>query len=451
MAARRAHRQVERGEEDMHMHVLAGAVVLACFANATLGAQSAPPRQRAAEPVTLTRGQAVAQALAHNPQLEAARQQVSQARARVTQARALPDPELAASMEDQTRVLRPGDAGSKNLGVGLTIPFPTRTYLRGKVAGSDVSASEWSYMQARQTVAAETVQGYDALLVSLRHGRNLAEASQLAEQFLEKTQARFNAGTVAGIDVVKARVEVARARNDIIANERDVANARAALNRLLGRVLGATLEPVDSLDVPDPPPLEVLEQRALAQRPEVQGLASERKGASAATSLASQFWLPDVSIGVSKDVANGVDAPWTTELGFGIPLFFWQHRNGEVAESQHHELELLAVSRDLGAQVSQEVRAAHAAAATALRQVVWIRDELLPAAREAHRIATTSYGLGGSSALEVLDAQRTLLEAEGQYTDALGAANDARAQLRLAIGAPLSPDSLSSQDDHDNQ
>jgi cobalt-zinc-cadmium efflux system outer membrane protein len=167
-------------------------------------------------------------------------------------------------------------------------------------------------------------------------------------------------------------------------------------------------------------------------------MTAARRGASAATSLAGQYWLPDVSVTLSKDFAAGaVGAPYTTEIGFGIPLFFWQHHKGEVSEARHRELELAAASRDLSAQVSQEVRAAHAAASTSLRQVAYLRDELLPEAREAYRIASTSYGLGGSSALEVLDAQRTLLDVESQYTDALGASNDARAQLELAVGAPL--------------
>ena len=103
----------------MLMHALAGAVALACCAIAPLGAQRAestgarPQPPPASRPLVLTRDEAVAQALAHNPQLEAARQQVSQARARATQATAFPDPEVGASMEDQTRILRPGDAGSK--------------------------------------------------------------------------------------------------------------------------------------------------------------------------------------------------------------------------------------------------------------------------------------------------------------------------------------------------
>jgi cobalt-zinc-cadmium efflux system outer membrane protein len=404
---------------------------------------AAPPllgaRDPAASALVLTRADAVDSALAHNPQLRASREQIAEARARVTEATALPDPELGLSMEDESRVFTPGAEGTKEFGLGVTIPFPTKIYLAGKAARTDVDAASFSYSQSRQLIASQTVQSYDALLVALRHGENLREAKRLADDFLQKTQARYNAGTAAGIDVVKAKVEVSRAENDLIANERDVANARATLNRLMGRMLGAGIELADSLAVPQPiPPLEELELVALKARPEIRGMDATRRGARAATSLAGQYWLPDVSVTLSKDFAAGaVGAPYTTEIGFALPLFFWQHHKGEVSESRHRELELEAASRDLTAQVSQEVRAAHAAASTSLRQVAYLRDELLPEAREAYRIASTSYGLGGSSALEVLDAQRTLLDVESQYTDALGASNDARAQLELAVGAPL--------------
>jgi len=427
----------------MYAHVLTVALLLSWVASAhsqqpdTRRTTSNAPADGAGA-LLLSRAEAVDSALARNPQLRAVREQIAQARARVTEATALPDPELGLSMEDETRVFTPGATGTKELGVGVTIPFPTKLYLAGKAAGTDVDAARFSFTQSREQIASETIQSYDALLVALRHGENLREAKRLADDFLQKTQARFNAGTAAGIDVVKAKVEVSRAENDLIANERDVANARAALNRLIGRLLGAPVELSDTLTVPQElPPLESLERRALEARPEIRSMAAARRGARAATSLAGEYWLPDISVSLSKDFAAGAEAPYTTEIGFAVPLFFWQHHKGEVAESRHRELELAASSRDLSAQVSQEVRAAHAAASTSLRQVVYLRDELLPEAREAYRIASTSYGLGGSSALEVLDAQRTLLDVEGQYTDALGASNDARAQLELAVGAPL--------------
>jgi cobalt-zinc-cadmium efflux system outer membrane protein len=426
----------------MIRNALGGALALLCAATAS--AQQTETRDGAGT-ITVTRQQAVDQALLHNPQLQAAREQIAQARARKTQATALPDPEFGASAEDQSRILDPGNTATRKLGVGFTIPFPTKLYLSGKVAQTDVRASEFSYTQSRQFIASQTIQAYNALLAALYHQKDFTEAKRFADDFLLKTQARLNGGTVAGIDVIKAKVQVAQAQNQLIANTADVATARARLNRLIGRTLGAPIEPADSLTVPPTlPPLDALESRALRDRPEVRSMTAQQRGASAAHTLASQFWLPDVSLAITKNVAAGATDPYETEIGFGVPLFFWQHTNGEVAETHHAQLELAAASRDLQAQVSEEVRIAHTSASTALRQVIYLRDELLPAAREAYRIASVSYGLGGSSALEVLDAQRTLLEAQSEYTDALAAANDARSQLELAIGAPL--DSISTGD-----
>jgi cobalt-zinc-cadmium efflux system outer membrane protein len=82
-----------------------------------------------------------------------------------------------------------------------------------------------------------------------------------------------------------------------------------------------------------------------------------------------------------------------------------------------------------------------------LRQVGFLREALLPEAEEAYRIASSSYALGGSSALEVLDAKRSLLDAQSQYADALGAANDAIARLELAAGGSLDSQDVEGADD----
>jgi len=86
-----------------------------------------------------------------------------------------------------------------------------------------------------------------------------------------------------------------------------------------------------------------------------------------------------------------------------------------------------------------DLQTSYSAAATAWRQAVYLRDELLPEAQAAYKAASTSYNLGGSSALDLLDAKATLLSAVSQYTDALGAVNTARADLERAVGAPLLP------------
>jgi cobalt-zinc-cadmium efflux system outer membrane protein len=406
-------------------------------------AGSAPPSSQPAAPAApaplrLSRRAAIDEALAANPGLLASRAQVEQARAQVAIATAFPDPTLAADVGGQNRVLNPGSGNSSDVGVGVTLPFFGKTRLRGEVAKTALQAAEFSLTQLRQQVGSQTAQAYDAILVALRHGDDLKEGKTLALDFLAKTKARFLAGTVPKVDVVKAQVDVSQAENDLIANDRTLITARASLNRLLGRTGGAPLETTDTLEVPASiAELEGLERLALTSRPELRSLEIQRQGARAATRLARQYWLPDVNVTLTRNAADGSPTTWTTGIGLGFPIFFRQHLQGEVAAATHREEELAANAADIAVQVSLDVRTAFASASTALRQAVFLRDELLPEAREDYRVAAVSYELGGTSALELLDAKRTLLDAEKQYVDALGAANDAQAALELAVGAPF--------------
>ena len=414
-------------------------------ASAPLAAQV---QDSATAPLRIDRTEAIREALAHNPTLAVAREQIAQARARVTEGYALPEPSVSAAVLGANGIARPHTANETDLGVGITIPFPNKIILRGQAAKSDLGNFDELYVQQRRLIATQTAQAYDSLLVALRHREDLLISKSLAEDFVKKTEARFNAGTAAKLDIVKGQVDVAQAENDLIANERGIANARAGLNRLLGRVLGASIEPADTLGVPVvPTDLDRLEKLAMLSRPELRGLARQRESAKAQERLAQQYFLPDVTLGLSRNNIYGTDPTYTTSIGIDVPIFFWQHQRGEVAEAKHHELELAASYRDVTAQVGQDLRNSYSTASTALRQVQFLAEKLVPSAEEQYRIASSTYALGGSSALEVIDAQRTLLDARNQYTTALGALNDAVADLERATGAPL--DSTPDEKSHD--
>lgn len=407
-------------------------IILALTAPATAAAQGVAP-------LALSRQQAVDSALAHNPALTVLREQVSQARARKVQSTAFPDPTLTADYAGAPKLFSPSARTGGDVALGITVPFPWKFHLLGNIGQADVDAAGLSLLQLQQETSAQTVQAYDALLVAMQHHDDLTEGQTLAETFLAKTETRFDAGTVARIDVLKAKVDLAAARNSLLANSRDLANARSALDRLLGRTLGTPIEATDSLLVPAAlPPLDTLIALAHQRRPELASLTRQREGAASATSLAKEFWLPDLAIGLEKNWDGPVPATYTAGVGITVPLFFWNHTRGEVAESKHHEFELEAAYLDLAAQVDLDVRQSYANAATAAEQSTYLRDELLPEARRVYDITLTSYGIGGSSALDVLDARRTLLDALSQYADALGAANDARADLERAVGGPVS-------------
>jgi cobalt-zinc-cadmium efflux system outer membrane protein len=402
-------------------------------------ASAASAQQQRPDTLPLTRAAAIRFALDRNPQLEVAREQVAEFRAVRVQAAAIPDPAVTASLDQEPGLFRSAGSGQQNIGATLQVPFPDKIRLRGNVAGADVRNAQANLAALQRQIAALTAEQYDSLLLALRQRANLTEAQTLAGDFLKRTQARFEAGTAPRLDVIRAQVDVAAAANDLISNERDISNALAGLNRLIGRPLGGAIVATDSLGVPPPlPSVDALETQALAARPELAGLMAERKGARASTTLAREFWLPDLTLGVGRDVTgNSGPGVFSTGLAFPLPLMFWQHTRGEVSQSQHRERELAASYRDLEAAVSQDVRTTYSAANTALRQAIYIRDELLPSAREAYRSTAASYAIGGSSAFEVIDARRTLLDAESQYAEALASANTSRSDLERAVGVPL--------------
>jgi len=408
-------------------------LILGLCALATLGGVA-----HAQDSLRLTRRQAIAEALTRNAQLEIAREQTAQARARRVSAIAIPDPVLTAAYDQITGPFTFGGAPARPVTIDLSVPFPTKFRLNGRIGTADIRASESNYKLQQQTVALQASSTYDSLLVALKHRDILRETRTLASDFLKRTQSRFDAGTAARLDVIQAQVSVAQSDNDLIANERDILTAQASLNRTLGRVIGAPIAPVDSLDVPPPlPDSSTIEQLALANRPELSILQSQQQGARATTSLAKQFWFPDLTMSVGRDYAQPGSPLFTTGISLPLPAFYWQHSRGDIAQSEHFERELEATYRDARAQVTQDVRSAYANASTAIRQVAFLRDVLVPGAADAYRIASTSYALGGSSALEVLTARSALLSAQSQLADALAAANSARADLDRALGATI--------------
>jgi outer membrane protein TolC len=423
------------------MRLPLGVCALAAFASATAPrctAQAGVTRtnqDRSTDTLHLSRLQAIAAALTGNAQIDAARQQVGEAAARRVSDIAIPDPQLTAGYDQLTSPFAFSGAPSRPVALSLTVPFPDKFRLNNRIGRADIGNSEANLRLQQQTIALQASATYDSLLVAQLHRQNLLEALQLSQDFLTRTKARFDAGTAAKLDVIQAQVTVAQAQNDLIGNERDLLAAQASLNRTLGRIVGAAIITTDSLELPPAlPDSTTIVQTALQNRQELKALQQQQLGQSATTKLIKEFWIPDFTFGVAKDYSSVGQALFTTGISMPLPVFYWQHARGDIALSQHTENELSATYRDTRAQVTQDVRTSYANASTAMKQVTFLRDELVPAAREAYRVSSTSYALGGSSALDVITARTALLTAEAQLADALAAANTARADLDRALG-----------------
>lgn len=404
---------------------------------ATVSGRTPSAGAQGADSLRLTRQQAITEALTNNPLIDVAREQMIESRARRVEATALPDPVFDAEWDDQEHLFY----GSQSLPVslGLTIPDPMKLHRAGEVATAAIDSNEQNLRLQRQTIAVQTSQAYDALLAAYQHTRDLTDALTAARDFLAKTQAQYAAGVVRKLDVDQAQVAAVQAQVALAANTRTTATAQAALNHLLGRAKTAPILTADTLELPAPlPDSATVEHTAVTNRPEVAAAVDNQVGARASTQLVKSFWLPDFNVAVGRDYAVYGPGPplLSTAVTFPVPIYYRAHAKGDIAEAQHHELELAATTRDTRASVIQDVRTAYATAANAIDLAVSIRDQLLPAAREEYRVSLAAYQAGGTSAFEVIQAQQDLISAESQLTDDLAAALSARADLERALGNP---------------
>jgi outer membrane protein, heavy metal efflux system len=416
------------------------ALTVAILAPLSVAFAQRSPQTPSGDTVRVTRNDAIALAVRANPQITIAREQLQQVRAQRAQLVAIPEPTLSASFDSLNTLRRFGTAPARPASLTAGLPFPDKFRLRGIIGSANINASESALTLVQQQLAAQAGRAYDSVLVARRHRRDLTLLRDLAAEFLKRAEARFNAGSVARLDVIRAQVDVAQAENALIGNARDIANADAALDRTLGYALGTPVVATDTLIVPAAfPPLATLDSLASRHRPELRAIIALQSGARAASTLARETaFAPDLTLGAGRDYAVPSGIVYSVGVSVPIPLFFWQHTRGEFAETRHRELELRATLRDAQTAVSQDLRTAYATADAALRQVVFLRDQLLPAASEAFRVSSVSYSLGGLSALDVLDARRSLVSALSQYADALAAANSSRSDLERATGVPLS-------------
>jgi cobalt-zinc-cadmium efflux system outer membrane protein len=113
-----------------------------------------------------------------------------------------------------------------------------------------------------------------------------------------------------------------------------------------------------------------------------------------------------------------------------------QRRAGEVVE-------VLVELGGGGTQAAEvQVRAAlgeaYAALSAAFAEATALKNDVIPGSVSAFEAAGEGYRQGRFGILDVLDAQRTLFEARGQYVEALAAYHKSVAQVERLIGEPLS-------------
>jgi len=416
--------------------LLAAAAILLAPGPAGLAAEDPPGA------LTLTK--CIDISLALNPLWLSAEEDYQASLARVRQAKEFPQPLLAYDSDLQPTAFNFKESGESYFGVSQMIEFPGRRSLRGKIA----SYESQQFLADKELLKLEVVfqvkEAFYRVLLAAEKRKYALQDLELARDFLEKAQTKYEAGDVAKLEVVRAGVEASKAATAVKLAENDVLLAKARLNYLLGR---AKLDPLevqgDLVRASGPIDLEALVARAVQLRPEFArvraGLGREEKRKSAA----NLSYLPDFDLSLSKHRIAGEVSTWDFTVSFPIPLFFWQPSRGAIAEARANIRSLERQSEDLANRVSLEVGEACFNARTAADQIVLFEKEILAQAQDVYDLVLFSFQEGEIGGIELIDARRSLLEARKGYADALYNHSLTIAALERSVGGPLEGD------DHD--
>ncbi len=390
-----------------------------------------------AQDAGLTLDEAVGLALARNPDVLSARTELDAARGRTLQLRARPAPNLAASVEGLPipGLKNEGDEVEVHLGLEQVFEYPGKRSLRSEIGriGEDLAAAELARLE--RVVAAAVKKAYWRTAFARSEADALERSSRRLDAFLADLEAKYRAGTAAYADILRARADKARLRNQILEAGKDRQAAAADLDLLLGREPGP---PPDLLTVLAYAPLRVdlagLFEDARAARPSARIAALRRDRAEAAVKLAGLGGRPDFSAGflLPSVRPNG----WGVSFGLTLPFLRPGRARGESEEAraEAERARIAAASRDR--RVRGAVETAYAAAKSAEEQVLVFERSLLQDLEDELAIQFEYFRYGKAEAFSLLDLHRTYVLAEVEHLRALLLYNVALADLDVAGESP---------------
>jgi multidrug efflux system outer membrane protein len=395
----------------------------------------------------------VAAALTANPDLAIATERILQAEVQVRIAGASLLPEVGFGAGTSRRKTHP-DGGPWSTSDGSNAAFSAsyeidlwgRNAAGVRAAASSLRATRYDFETVRLTLVTSVASTYFQVL-SLR-GR-LATAREnlvIAERVFAVVDARVRHGAASALDLARQQAAVLGQRAAIPPLELQERQALFALALLLGRAPegfnagtntagtnAAVATNLTDLAVPQIAP--GLPAELLIRRPDLASAEAQLAAANANIIAARAALLPSIQLTGSAGLASNVllnflNAP-TAALALGASLaqtiFDGGRLRGQVDVAASRERELIESYRRAILAALADVETALASSSRSTEQEL-LQQQILEQARRALRLAEIRYREGVDDLLTLLDAQRTLFQAQDQL------AQIRLSRLQAAIG-----------------
>ncbi len=383
---------------------------------------------------------AIAEALRLNPEILSAKRAYEAASARIWQASSLSDPMLGFEYDkiDADRMLT--GQPMKMYSISQDVPFPTKLYLRAKIASKIAKMTYESYKAKEKEIIARTKSAYAELFFIYRSIEINKENKGILDQLSQSATARYSKGLGTQGDALKAQVELAAVDTELIMLEQKRVTAQGRLNVLLNR------DPKEELGIPAPEePMKfdrtLDEYYSLADKnnPELKTYRYGIERGKAAYDLSLNEFMPDFSVRFRQMVGRDrIDKKsWAGMLGVTIPLWFFQKQAFGVKEMKS-ELEMLKAEYAAKEKaILFDVRDAYARVEANKKLVELYETAFLPQAEETLNASMKGYESDKTDFLTLLDSRRMLVDFKLKHYNAILELKIALADLERTIGADV--------------
>jgi len=379
---------------------------------------------------TITLADAVQAALRGHPGLAAAWHEVRAREGAERQAGLPPNPTIFGEVDEfgGSGGLAGTDAMETSIGINQEIPLGRKISRSKKVAKVDTDLARLdrvlAYLELRTAVRKRFLRVYVLQETLGLEERNLERVVAMHDAIIE----RVRSGDVPPLDQAKASVALASARVAVERVKRDLAASRYALAAVWGSKIPAfTRVKAEYSEIPDLPDDEDL-FNALESSPAYRHLDMQVSREHAAVGLAGAEAWPDLEVegGVRKFRETSEHA-FFLELSIPIPLFdrnqggiqeAWETLNKTWMQKEAGLLEL----RSRVIEIAKRLRAIRA-------DYDANQQTILPVAEQMYEAVAKAYRAGEQDYLELLDAQRTLLDARRPHLELLTEYYDLKSDL----------------------
>jgi len=420
-----------------------------------------PSGQPTADVLPLTLGDAIRRALDHNLGVLMAEQELGRARGVRWQALSGLLPNIngrVAESRQQTNLeaFGFGSFGSSFADVPTIVGpfnvFDARVYLSQAVVdlgalhdaraeAHNVEAARYDYAGARDLVVHVAATAYIQVLAASARAEAARAEQQTAQSLYDQAVDLKAGGLVAGLDVLRAEVELHMDTRRASAAGTDFEKAKLQLAHLIGLPLGLSfsLDPnLPELPEPEMEPNQAIE-RAYAARSDYRAALERVRAAESARQSRIGEGLPSVKvnadyggIGLRPGDAKGT---FSVTGAVTVPIFQGGRTHGRVLEADADLLKRRSEADDLKASIYYEVR-------TALLDLQATREQLQLATR-ARELAASElvqardrFAAGVASNIEVVQAQQTVAIASEQFIAAQYGFDLAKGALIRGMGTP---------------